>query len=268
MTLTDEVTALKERHHATWAAGNYALVAQLVEGGADACVEAAMITPEAPVLDVATGTGNTAIVAARHGGIVTGLDLTPELFDTARRRAGEWGVEVDWVEGDAEDLPFADHSFTRVLSTFGVQFAPRHDLVARELVRVCRPGGRIILCNWTSEGKIGELFRLMGRYLPAPPPFVKPPPLWGDEAHVTQLFEGLGVSVRFDRMTMSMAFDTPEEYIAFFEAHYGPTIKAKEVLDPLGRWAPLRAEWLDLVRRFHRNGAVEQEYFVVTARVR
>src|SRR6476619_3172192 len=111
MSLIDEVTALKERQHANWAAGNYAVVAQQLEDAADVCVEAALITPDIPVLDVATGTGNTAIVAARHGGRVTGLDITPELFETARRRAGEWGVEIDWVTGDAEDLPFEDDSF-------------------------------------------------------------------------------------------------------------------------------------------------------------
>src|SRR3954454_6343852 len=268
MTLTDEVSALKERNHATWAAGNYAVVAQQIEAVADACVEAALITPDVPVLDVATGTGNTAIVAARHGGRVTGLDITTEFFETARRRAGEWGVEVDWVTGDAEDLPFEDGSFPRVLSTFGVQFAPRHEVVARELVRVCRPGGRIVLCNWAADGMNGELSRLMARYLPAPPPFAQPAPLWGDEAHVTELFAGLGTTLHFERRTISAPHETVDEHIDFFEAYHGPTIKARDVLEPLGRWRGLRDEWRRIAQRFHRNGRIEHAYLVVTARVR
>src|SRR4051812_28926769 len=263
MSLIDEVSALKERNHASWAAGNYAVVAQQIEPVADACVEAALITPDVPVLDVATGTGNTAIVAARHGGRVTGLDIAPEFFETARRRAGEWGVEVDWVTGDAEDLPFEDGSFPRVLSTFGVQFAPRHEVVARELVRVCRPGGRIVLCNWAADGNNGELSTLMARYLPAPPPFAKPPPLWGDEAHVTQLFAGLNVTLHFERRMLAVPFDSIDGYIDFFEAYHGPTIRAKDVLEPLGRWRGLRDEWLRLAERHYRNGAVQQEYVVI-----
>ena len=120
------------------------------------------------VLDVATGTGNVALRAAAAGANVVGLDLTPELFAAAWRRMDEWGVAVDWVEGDAEELPFDDESFDAVLSVFGVQFAPRHQIVARELARVCRPGGRIGLVNWTPEGQIGELFKIMGSYLPVP----------------------------------------------------------------------------------------------------
>ena len=151
------------------------------------------------MLDVATGTGNVAIRAAAAGAQVAGLDLTPELFDTARRRAAEAHVSVDWVEGDAEDLPFDDDRFDHVLSTFGVQFAPRHAIVAQELARVCRPGGVIGLVNWTPEGQIGELFKIMGRYMPAPPDYASPPPLWGSEEHVRGLFDGSGVELEFAR---------------------------------------------------------------------
>src|SRR5687767_4007226 len=160
--MNDEaVSALKEKHHQTWAAGDYSLIAELVEEAGTACAEAAEIQKGQDVLDVATGTGNAALVAAAKGAKVTGLDLTPELFDRARERAKEAGVEVEWVEGDAEDLPFEDASFDRVLSAIGVQFAPRHQVAAEELVRVCKPGGLIVLVNWTSDGKIGELFKLM-----------------------------------------------------------------------------------------------------------
>src|SRR6185503_6724140 len=132
---------------------------------------------------------------AAEGAQVIGLDLTPELFETAWRRMDEWGVAVDWVEGDAEELPFEDESFDAVLSVFGVQFAPRHQVVARELARVTRPGGRIGLVNWTPEGLIGELFKIMGRYLPAPPAFASPPPLWGNTDHVRRLFGGDAVEL-------------------------------------------------------------------------
>ena len=268
MSATDEVAALKQRQQATWAAGNYAVVAELLEGVADQCVEAAMITLDVPVLDVATGTGNTAIVAARYGGRVTGLDLTPELFETARRRAGEWGVEVEWVEGDAEALPFEDASFLRVLSTFGVQFAPRHEVVAQELARVCAPGGRIVLCNWCADGLIGEMYELMGRHLPPAPAFATSPALWGDEEHVRSLLEDRGVTMSFERRSERFPFESPAAYIEFFERHSGPTIKAREVLEPQGRWQAAVDEWRGLVERFYEDGDVVQDYLIVTARRR
>jgi len=265
--VTDEVSTLKDKHHATWAAGDYDLIARLIEDVAAACVERAEVEPGLEVLDVATGTGNAALLAAQRGARVVGLDLTPELFEVARRRAQEMRVEVDWVAGDAEALPYEDGRFDRVLSTCGVQFAPRHDVVARELTRVCRRGGRIVLCNWTADGKIGELFRLMGRFLPKPPAFVSPPPLWGDEAHVRGLFEPLGAEVAFERRSAEIPFDSPVAYIEHFEAYYGPTIKAKEALEPQGRWAPLRDEWLEMVKRFYRpqEGVVVQDYWLITA---
>ena len=265
MPTTDEVSALKQRHQATWAAGDYAVVAELLTDIADECVAAAMITPEIPVLDVATGTGNTAIVAARYGGRVTGLDLTPALFETARRHAGEWGVEVDWIEGDAEALPFDDGSFLRVLSTFGIQFAPRHEVVARELARVCRPGGRIVMCNWAADGKMGELYKLQARYLP-PPAFAQSPALWGDEDHVRTLFEDLGATLSFDRKAARFPFESPEAYIRFFERYSGPTIKAREALESQGMWQDMRDDWLELVERFYDDGDVVQDYVVIAAR--
>ena len=169
------------------------------------------------VLDVATGTGNVAIRAAAAGAQVVGLDLTPELFETARRRAEAHDVTVDWLEGDAEDLPFDDDRFDRVLSTFGVQFAPRHEIVAQELARVCRPGGLIGLVNWTPEGQIGELFKIMGRYMPAPPDYASPPPLWGSEEHVRGLFAGSGVELEFARGLNPWRFDSAEHWVVFME---------------------------------------------------
>ena len=263
----DEVQALKQRHHAMWATGDYAAVARHIEGVAEAAVEAAQPVGGADLLDVATGTGNAAIVAAGQGARVTGLDLTPELFARARERAAAAGVEVEWLEGDAEDLPFADAAFDRVLSTCGVQFAPRHEAVAAELVRVLRPGGRFVLCNWKRDGMIGELFKLMGAALPKPPAFASPPPLWGDEAHVRQLFAELPVELAFKGGTARFEFPSADEYADFFRDNCGPTIKAREALEASGECAQLDGGMRALAERFYRDGAVEQTYWVITGDV-
>jgi SAM-dependent methyltransferase len=250
------VADLKRAHRATWAAGDYAAVAELIDDAPPHDLLAQVeLTPGQQVLDVATGTGNLALRAAAAGAQVIGLDLTPELFETARRRAEEHGVAVDWVEGDAEDLAFEDERFDLVLSAFGVQFAPRHDVVAQELARVCRPGGRIGLVNWTPEGQVGELFKIMGRYLPAPPDYASPPPLWGNEEHVRGLFEGTGVELEFARGLNPWRFDSAEHYVAFMETHYGPTVKARERLTTEARWEECRREILAMAER--RNEATD-----------
>jgi SAM-dependent methyltransferase len=250
------VADLKRTHRATWAAGDYAAVAELIDEVPPLDLIARLeITPGQEVLDVATGTGNIALRAAAAGAQVVGLDLTPELFDTARRRAEDHGVAVDWVEGDAEDLPFEDERFDRVLSAFGVQFAPRHEIVAQELARVCRPGGRIGLVNWTPTGQVGELFKIIGRYLPPPPDFASPPPLWGDEDHVRGLFAGTAVALEFARGHNPWRFDSAEHYVAFMETHYGPTVKARERLTAEGRWDECHREILAMAER--RNEATD-----------
>ena len=265
------IAELKRAHRATWAAGDYAAVAELIDEAPPRDLLARIeLTPAQDVLDVATGTGNIAIRAAAAGAQVVGLDLTPELFGTARRRAERSGVTVDWVEGDAEDLPFGAERFDIVLSAFGVQFAPRHRLVAEELVRVCRPGGQIGLVNWTPEGAIGELFKIMGRYMPAPPDYASPPPLWGNEEHVRGLFAGSDVELEFARGLNPWRFASPEHYVVFMETHYGPTLKARERLTGEGRWEECRAEILAMAER--RNEATDgsllmhSEYLVAVAR--
>jgi SAM-dependent methyltransferase len=267
------VEALKAGHRATWAAGDYAAVAAIIDGVApDHIVDRTAVAAGDAVLDVATGTGNVALRAAARGARVVGLDLTPELFDAARRRAVEWAVEVDWVEGDAEDLPFAADEFDRVLSTFGVQFAPRHDVVARELVRVCRPGGSIGLCNWTPEGQIGELFGILGRYLPPAPSFATPPPRWGDEHHVGELFRAVDadVEIAFERATTPWRFPSAESYATFMETAYGPLLKARERLGADGAWDDCRREIVAMVERRNvaTDGTLEfpAEYLVTVVR--
>jgi SAM-dependent methyltransferase len=248
------VAELKRVHRATWAAGDYASVAMVIDEAPPRHLLAhAHVAPGHEVLDVATGTGNIAIRTAAAGAPTIGLDLTPELFATAERRAEQHGVTVDWLEGDAEDLPFEDDRFDRVLSAFGVQFAPRHEVVARELARVCRPGGLIGLVNWTPDGQVGELFKIMGRYLPAPPDYASPPPLWGSEAHVLELFADTPVEFEFARGVNPWRFDSAEHYVTFMEKHYGPTVKARERLSAEGRWEECRAEILAMADR--RNEA-------------
>ena len=264
MSLTDEVAALKERHHAIWAAGDFADVARKIEEVGETCADRAGIQPGMDVLDVACGSGNATIPAAQRGGRVVGLDLTPELFDAGRARAADAGVEIEWVEGDAEALPFEDASFDRVISTFGVMFAPRHEVAAAELARVCRPGGRIVLCTWLPDGKIGELFKLLGRHMPPPPSWASPPPLWGDAEHVRRLFAKATATVpSFERRTLTMAF-TPDEYVDYMSETYGPTLKAREALEPQGDWEDVRAEWTALAASFYRDGGIEHEYVVVS----
>jgi SAM-dependent methyltransferase len=264
------VAELKLVHRATWAAGDYAAVARHIDEVPPRDLLARMdIQPGQRVLDVATGTGNLAIRAAAAGAQVVGLDLTPELFETARARAAAANVVVDWVEGDAEELPYEDESFDRVLSAFGVQFAPRHQIVAHELAGVCRPGGRIGLVNWTPEGLIGELFKILGRYLPAPPAFASPPPLWGSTDHVRRLFEGSRIRLDFDRGHNPWRFASAEAWVSFMETAYGPTVKARQRLTAEGRWEDCRAEMLALAER--RNEAtdgslhMEAEYLITVA---
>jgi len=264
------VAELKLVHRATWAAGDYAAVARHIDDVPPRDLLARMdIQPGQEVLDVATGTGNLAIRAAAAGAQVVGLDLTPELFEPARARAAAAGVVVDWVEGDAEELPYEDDCFDRVVSAFGVQFAPRHEIVAHELAGVCRPGGRIGLVNWTPEGAIGELFKIMGRYLPAPPAFASPPPLWGSQDHVRRLFAGSRVELEFDRGHNPWRFESPEAWVSFMETAYGPTVKARQRLSTEGRWEECRAEIVALAER--RNEAtdgslhMEAEYLITLA---
>lgn len=268
---TLDVDALKASHHATWAAGDYAAIAELIdEIPPPHLLGRVGLEPGHSVFDVATGTGNVALRAAAAGAAVVGLDLAPDLFETARPRADALDVEVEWVEGDAEELPFADGAFDRVVSAFGVQFTPRHAQTAAELVRVCKPGGAIGICNWTPEGKVGELFSIMSRYLPPAPAYASAPPLWGDEAHVRGLFADADVELEFERATTPFRFASAEHYVSFFETNYGPMVKARERLTAERRWDDCRAEIVEMMER--RNLAtdgsldVPGEYLLAVAR--
>jgi SAM-dependent methyltransferase len=239
---------LKARHRAMWASGDYpSMVETFLLPLGPRLVEACGIGPGMDVLDVAAGTGNASIPAARAGANVTASDLTPELLAAGRRSAEAEGLELEWVEADAERLPFEDESFDVVMSSIGAMFAPHHQEVANELVRVCRAGGTIALLSWTPEGMVGALFRTMGPFAPAPPPGAQPPPLWGSEAHLDELF-GTGVAFRaVERDLLAItAFDRPHDYGTHFKERYGPTIAARTNAGRDGR----EAEFDEALDRF------------------
>jgi SAM-dependent methyltransferase len=244
------VDDLKQVHRSTWAAGDYSAVAERIADAPPRDVLSRLrVAAGQDVLDVATGTGNAALRAAARGARVVGVDLTPELLDIARRRALTHGLDVSWKVGDAEELPADDAAFDRVISVVGIQFAPRHEVVARELARVTRPGGRIGLVNWTPDGHIGELLRTVGSYMPPPPAYASPPPLWGREDHVRELFDGTGVEFEFAYGTNPFRFASAEDYVAFMETHYGPVLKARERLSAVGTWGECRAEIVAVAER-------------------
>jgi SAM-dependent methyltransferase len=219
---------LKARHRAMWASGDYpSMVETWLLPLGPRLVEASGIASGMRVLDVAAGTGNASLPAAQAGAEVTASDLTPELLEAGRRRAEAAGLTLAWVEADAEHLPFEDASFDVVISAIGAMFAPQHQQAADELVRVCRPGGTIGLLSWTPEGTIGSLLRTIGPFAPPPPPGAQPPPLWGSEAHLAELF---GAAVDFATQTREVlqvtAFERPRDFGEHFKARYGPTIAA------------------------------------------
>jgi SAM-dependent methyltransferase len=234
---------VKARHRAMWASGDYpSMVETFLLPLGPRLVEACGIVPGMHVLDVAAGTGNASIPAAQRGASVTASDLTPALLEAGRHRAQGAGVDLGWVEADAEHLPFEDGSFDVVISSIGAMFAPHHWQVADELVRVCRRGGTIGLLSWTPEGMIGALFRTMGPFAPPPPPGAQPPPLWGSEEHVRELF-GDRVDLRTverDRLEVT-AFARPHDYGEHFKARYGPTIAARKNAEKQGREAEFDA---------------------------
>lgn len=220
---------LKARHKVMWGKGDYPrMVDTFLLPIGQRLVDAIDISEGTRVLDVAAGTGNASIPAAQRGARVTASDLTPELLQAGSCRPEAEGLDIEWVEADAEHLPFDDGSYDVVMSAIGVMFAPHHQVAADELVRVCRPGGTIALLSWTPEGMIGDLFRTMKPFAAPPPPGASPAPLWGSEAHVRELF-GDRVDFRvLERDNLEItAFRRPREYGEHFKAYYGPTIAAR-----------------------------------------
>lgn len=260
--------ALKTRHRALWASGDYVAVAtELIPELGPELVRACRIGAGDRVLDVAAGAGNAAIPAALAGATVTAADLTPELFAAGRARAAQLGAELEWVEADAEAMPFADNAFDIVMSCVGVMFAPRHQASADELVRVCRSGGTIGLINWTPTGFIGRLFATMKPFAPPPPPGASPAPLWGDEVHVTELFGDRVTDVDMNRQTVRLDHcSEPLDFREYWKRNYGPTIAAySHNADKPEQLAALDDAFLDFLASSQDDGAWEAEYLLVTA---
>lgn len=247
-----DLDAIKQRQQQAWASGDFSAVAARIVLVAEQLCDTADLHAGWQVLDVATGSGNAAIAAARHGCTAVGVDYVPALLERGRRRAAAEGLAVELLDGDAESLPFADASFDAVTSVFGSMFAPDHAQAAAELLRVCRPGGIVALASWTPEGFIGELFRTVGRHVP-PPAGVKSPMLWGTEAHLRELFgEGIA-SLEVTERTFTFRFTSAEEFVSFFRQWYGPTLKAFATLNDVAADA-LERDLVELAQRFDRLG--------------
>ena len=266
-----DLAEIKQRNRATWAAGDWDEASNLIADVGPRLLDRVGIEAGMDVLDVGTGSGGTvAIPAALRGARVVGSDLTPEHFDHARRRAKEAGVEVEWVEADAEALPFEDESFDRVLSTFGHMFAPRHALAAAELARVCRPGSVVATTTWTPEGLTGSFFETIGSYMPPPPDIVEPPILWGSEQHVREMLEPHGLELEFDRETVTFQKPGVDQLVTFYEEKFGPMVMAKAALGE--RWPELRSDLVSLFESANEAGdgsvRVAAEYLVTVGRKR
>jgi SAM-dependent methyltransferase len=269
-TPTVDIQAVAAKHRAMWASGDYArLAAELVAPLGPVLVQATGIGPGDRVLDVAAGTGNAAVPAAETGASVVASDLCPELLEQGSRLAAERGVDLEWREANAHELPFGDNEFDVVMSCIGVMFAPFHQLAAGELIRVCKPGGRIGLISWTPEGHIGQLWAAMKPYAPPPPPGAQPPPLWGQEDHVRALLGDRVTDVATERRMLTVDhFADGAEFRDYFKAVYGPTIAVYRNIeaDP-DRVAALDA---DISRVgdsvLSASSSMEWEYLLVTAR--
>jgi ubiquinone/menaquinone biosynthesis C-methylase UbiE len=231
------MTTIKERQQKTWSSGDYARIGNSLVIMGERLSEAVDVRPGQKVLDVATGSGNTAISAARRFSMAIGIDYVPELIEQAKERAQAEGLDVAFDVGDAENLPYPDASFDVVLSTVGVMFTPDQDRAAKELLRVCKPGGKIGLANWVPDGYVGNMLRTVGKHVP-PPAGVKPPPLWGTEDRLRELLGEEVSSMESRRRTYVFRYLSANHFIEQFRSYYGPVHKAFDSLDEDGRDAP------------------------------
>lgn len=263
-----DINALKSRLRDTWMAGDFGQIARYTARAADEFIARLKIAPGTRVLDVACGTGNTAIPAAHAGAQVIGVDIAANLLEQARSRAAQEKLQVDFREGDAEQLAFADGSFDAVITMFGAMFAPRPQMVAAELLRVCRPGGMIAMANWTPAGFVGQMFKLTAQHVP-PPAGVPPPVLWGDEATVRERL-GAGVKeLKFTRVLCDFDYSfPPAKVVELFRQYFGPTQVAFSRLDAKGQdafAADLEKQWSQSNQRSDGGTLVRGEYLEVVA---
>jgi ubiquinone/menaquinone biosynthesis C-methylase UbiE len=251
-TPTPDLAAIKQRQQAAWSSGNYAVVGTTLQIVGERLAEVAQVRWDEDVLDVAAGNGNASLAAARRGGWVTSTDYVPALLELGRQRAEAEQLPINFREADAEDLPFGNGSFDLVLSTFGVMFTPDHAQAANELLRVCRPGGRIAMANWTPEGFIGQMFKVLGRHLP-PPAGLTPPSAWGTLAHLQQLFGDEAAAIIATPRVFNFRYRSAEHMIEVFRTWYGPVQKAFAAL-PADKAAQLHQDLAELMERFDGGG--------------
>jgi ubiquinone/menaquinone biosynthesis C-methylase UbiE len=265
-----DLAALKIKQQAAWSSGNYAIVGTTLQiVGEDLC-EALDLKAGSKVLDVAAGNGMASLAAARRWCDVTSTDYVPALLERGRARALAEGMSIEFVEADAEKLPFDNDSFDTVISTFGVMFTPNQDKAAAELLRVCKPKGTIGLANWTPDGFIGQVFKTLGKYLP-PPPGAKSPALWGTRPRLGEMFDAGASSVKAQPRIFNFRYRSPDHFLDVFKTFYGPVLKAFAALDA-GKQEELRNDLYALMVRMNRatNGSmvVPSEYLeiVITKR--
>lgn len=264
---TTDFEAIKNRQQATWSSGDYAVIGTTLQITGETLCEAVDVAAGERVLDVAAGNGNAALAAARRRCEVTASDYVPALLDGTRARATAEGLTIDVREADAEALPFADATFDIVLSTFGVMFTPHQERAAAELVRVCRPGGRIGLANWTPDGFVGQMFKIVGRYAP-PPAGVRSPLEWGTEPRLAELFGSNVRTLDVQRRHFVFRYRSAEDWLDTFRTYYGPTSKAFAALDSAGQ-AAFEDELLTLANEHNSGGTgtlrIASEYVEVVA---
>ena len=267
---TPEFDAIKKRQQATWASGDFAVIGTTLQIVGEQLAESADVRAGERVIDIAAGNGNATLAAARRFARVTSTDYVPALLDKGRVRAQAEGFDIAFVEADAEALPFENASFDVALSTFGAMFTPQHERPAQEMLRVVRSGGRIGLANWTPEGFIGELFKVIGAYLP-PPAGLKSPALWGTETHIVELFGAYAEDIRCVRRDFNFRYASPAHWLQVFRDYYGPTHKAFAALDAAAQ-KRLAADITALLERRNRGGSgalvVPGEYLEVVVAVR
>ncbi len=268
ITINPETEALKNRLRAMWMTGDFGQIAKYIETGAEEFIARLELKPGLSLLDVACGSGNLAIPAARAGAIVTGVDIATNLLEQGRARAASEGLKIKFDEGDAENLPYPDVSFDYIVTMFGAMFAPRPELVAAELVRVSKPGGRIAMANWTPEGFIGQMFKVTGKHM-LPPPATPSPLKWGEEAAVRErLNDGIADLKLTKRMCAFKYPFPPADVVEFFRLYYGPTQRAFDALDANGQSAlrsDLEGLWTEHNQAADNTTLVDGEYLEVIA---
>jgi ubiquinone/menaquinone biosynthesis C-methylase UbiE len=247
-----DFAAVKTRQQAAWSAGNYAVVGTTLQIVGENLCEALDLRSATRVLDVAAGNGNATLAAARRWCNVTSTDYVPSLLECGRERAQAEGHAIQFQQADAENLPFADASFDAVMSTFGVMFTPNQEKAARELARVCKPGGKIGLANWTPESFIGQLFKTIGKYIP-PAPGVKSPGLWGTQPRLEELFGDVARDIRSTVRQFTFRYRSPTHWVEVFRTYYGPINRTFAALD-VDKEAGFTRDLLTLIGRCNRSG--------------